>query len=374
MDSNRKEIRLFYLSFSIFQFANSIVQIFIPLYFYNKGFSLSSILLFFAITQVGRLAFLPVAAWLSSSYGAKRIMSVSFIFSIIYYIFLGMVENVSGAFYASAFIFGSVQALQWLPFLVHLSKMSPNENRGKIYSKLNSYTTIGNALGPLLGGFIISFYGFKFVFYAVIALILPAIYFLLLTPEISKIRKIKFSLVSVRKIYPDMIANGAFNFEIYLGNTIWPIFIFVILPQYNTIGLIQTASLFMSLVALHFIGKWTDRSSRKKVLLWGSVLNSFTGFFRIYANSFLSIFMLNSAAIFTGTLQGIPWNVKLQEHMDEEPRTEYVAIFEIGGALIAFLGLLTFAVISIFLPFRDVLVYGIIISAISGLFVNLIRK
>jgi len=374
MDSNRKEIRLFYLSFSIFQFANSIVQIFIPLYFYNKGFSLFSILLFFAVTQAGRLVFLPIAAWFSSSYGAKRVMSVSFIFSVIYYIFLGKVESISGIFYASAFIFGAVQALQWLPFLVHLSKISPNENKGKIYSKLNMYTTIANALGPVLGGFIISSCGFKSVFYVVIALIIPAIYFLLITPEISKIRKIKFGLVSVKKIYPDMIANGGFNFQVYLSNIIWPIFIFVVLPQYNTIGFIQTVSLFMSLITLQLIGKWTDRSRRKKVLFWGSAFNSTASFLRIFANSFSSIFILNSASIFTGTLQAIPWNVKLQEHMEKEPRTEYVAIFEIGGAFLAFSGLLVFAAISIFLPFRDVLFYGIIASSLSGLFVNLIRE
>lgn len=371
---SNNEIKLFYLSFSIFQFANSIVQIFIPLYLYNKGFSLYSILIFFAVTQVGRLIFLPIAAWLSSSYGAKRIMSISFIFSIFYYIFLGKVEGISYVFYFSAFLFGAVQALQWLPFLVHLSKISPNEDKGKIYSKLNIYTTIGNALGPLLGGYIISSYGFKSVFYVVIALIVPAIYFLLITPEVSKMRKIKFSLISVKKIYPDMIANGAFNFQTYLGNIIWPIFIFVVLPQYNTIGFIQTASLFMSLVTLHFIGKLTDRSRRKKVLLWGSAINSLTSLFRIFANSFFSVFIINSASIFTGTLQAIPWNVKLQEHMEKEPRTEYVAVFEIGGTLINFLALSLFAAIAIFLPFKDVLFYGIIAGSLSGLFVNLIRE
>lgn len=374
MTQDYKEIKLFYLSFSIFQFANSIVQIFIPLYFYNKGFSLYSIILFFAITQAGRLVFLPAAAWLSSSFGAKRIMSVSFIFSIIYYVFLQKVDNVSGAFYLSAFIFGAVQALQWLPFLVHLSKISPNENKGKIYSKLNMYTTIANAMGPLLGGYIISFYGFNSIFYVVIALIIPAIYFLLITPEVSKVRRIKFSLISIKKIYPDMVANGGFNLQVYLSNTIWPIFIFMILPQYNAIGFIQTSSLFLSLITLHLIGKWTDRSRRKKVLLWGSVFNSIASFLRIFSNSFLSIFMLNSVAIFTGTLQAIPWNVKLQEHMEKEPRTEYVAIFEVGGTIIAFLGLSVFAFISIFLPFRDVLFYGIVVSSLSGLFVNLIRE
>lgn len=374
MASKYDEIKLFYLSYGIFQFANSIVQIFVPLYFYNKGFSLFYIIIFFAITQIGRLVLLPVSAWLSSLYGAKRVMSVSLILTIIYYVFLEKIEIVSAVFYLSAFIFGAIQALQSLPFLVHLSKISPQENKGKIFGTLNIYTSIANALGPFLGGFIISYYGFKSVFYVVIALILPSIYLLLLTPEVTKIRKIDFSAVCRSSILSDLVANGAFNFQVFLGNAVWPIFIFVILPEYNTIGFMQTVSISFSLITFHFIGKWTDRSRRKKVLAWGSVSNSLAGFFRIFANSFPSIFLINTVSIFTGAMQAIPWNVKVQEHMDRESRTEYAACFEMGGAFLTLAGLLVFALISEALPFNDVLVYSLAVSSLVGLLVNLIRE
>ncbi len=167
-------------------------------------------------------------------------------------------------FYLSAIIFGAIQALLWLPFLIHLSKISPNEKKGRIFSKLNMYSAVANASGPILGGFIISFYGFEYVFYLVIGIVLFAIYFLSLTPEVSKIRKVNFKLINIKKVYPDLIANGAFNFQVYLANTLWPIFIFLILPQYNTIGFIQTVSVFLSLIALHYSGKWTDKFNRKK--------------------------------------------------------------------------------------------------------------
>jgi len=373
MDSNLKEIKLFYLSFSIYNFASSIVQIFIPLYFFGKGFSLSLILLFFALMQISRIIFLPFAAWFSSSFGAKKTLSISFVLSIAFYAFLQKVSGLSFDFYASALLYGAVYAFLCLPWLIHLSKISPNENKGKIFGRLNIYSSIAGALGPVLGGFIISLYGFEYVFYIVIGLIIPAIYLLALTPEVSKIRKINFKLISVGKVYPDLIANGAFNFQMFLGE-VWPIFIFLILPQYNTVGFIQTVSLIISLITFHFIGKWTDKFKRKKVLLAGSALNGLVGSLRVFANSFLDVFVLNSASIFTGALQSIPWNVKLQEHMEKEPRVEYTAIFEIGGSAVAFACLMLFIFFPQNVPLHDALIYGIVISSLAGLFVNLIRE
>lgn len=374
MASNRSEIKLFYLSFSIFQFANSIAQIFVPLYFYNKGFSIFYIIIFFAVSQAGRLFFLPASAWLSSSFGAKKIMSHSFILSVAYYFLLAKVESVSAIFFVTAITFGAIQALQWLPFLVHLSKISPNEDKGKIYGRLNMYSSIANGLGPVIGGLAISAWGFGYIFYLVIALIIPAIYLMVITPEVSKIRKINFKLISPRKIYPDMIGNGGFNIQLYLGNTLWPIFMFLVLPQYGTIGFVQTASLLISIITFHLIGKWTDKFRRKTVLFWGSVSNCLVGCIKIFAGSFLGVFLVNSASIFTGALQAIPWSVKLQEHMDREPRTEYVAYFEMGGALITLAGLLLFAYLTSHLSLNSVLIIGIIASSVSGLFVNIIRE
>lgn len=60
--------------------------------------------------------------------------------------------------------------------------------------------------------------------------------------------------------------------------------------------------------------------------------------------------------------------------MEREPRTEYVAIFEIGGAFITFVGLFVFIFTIQFISLKDALIYGIIISSLSSLFVNLIRE
>ncbi len=374
MDSNLKEIKLFYASLGIFNFATSIIEIFIPLYFLDKGFSVSSILLFFALTQLGRFVFLPLGAWLSCSFGAKKIMSMAFVLSIVFYMLLREISDLSFNFYFSSVFYGMIQAFLWLTILVHLSKISPDKDKGKIVGRLSVYTAIASATCPVLGGLVIAAYGFSSAFLLVVLLIIPSIFLLLITPERSKIRKIHFGSVNIKKVYPDLIANGFFNFQEFLGLIVWPIFIFIILPQYNTIGFIQTIALFVSIIAFHFIGNLTDKVRRKKILFYGSMANSAVSISRVFASSFASIFLFNTASIFTKALQDIPWSVKVQEHMEKESRTEYAAIFEMGGALVTFAGLLIFMFAIQLVSLKDALIYGIIISSVSGLFVNLIRK
>ncbi|MCK5084852.1 MAG: MFS transporter [Candidatus Pacebacteria bacterium] len=371
---NIKEIKLFYASNGFFNFASSIVGIFIPIYLFEKGYSLSFIILFFVLVQFSRLIFLPISAWLSSAIGAKKVISLSFIASIIFYLILDKIDHLSNGFYLSALIYGMVQAFLYLPFLVHLSKMSPDNDRGKILGKLNIYSAIAGALGPIFGGIIISSYGFSAGFSIVILFLIPAVLTLLLTPEISKIRKINFRLINIKKIYPDLIANGFLNFQIYLGYVVWSIFIFLIVSEYDKIGLIQTISLFVSIAVFYILGIWVDKFDRKKVLMWGSLISVFADLMRVFASSFASILLLNTSSIAFEKAKRMAWDAKIQEHMDREPRTEYVCFFEMGGAFVTFIFLILFMLLIQSLSLKDALFCGIIVSSLSGIFINLIRK
>lgn len=368
------ELKIFYASIFFFNFASSILQIFIPLYLFGKGLSVGLILLFFAVSQIGRLASLPICAHLSSSFGAKKNLILAYILTIFYFLFLQNVKDLSLYFWLSAFIFGVTQSFFWLPYLVHQSKISPDEKRGKIAARLRIYSAVAFAAGPFLGGIMIAAAGFNYAFFFAILMLVPAIVLLLLTPEVSKIRKIKFGLVRVSKVYPDLIANGFFNLQAFLNFAIWPIFIFLIVSSYQTIGFIQTASSLIGLSAFWLVGNWTDKFNRGKVLFLGTVSNSTVGLLRPLANSLPGVLLLNTASVFTDNLQAIPWNVKLQEHLDQDARTEYMFIFEVGGAILTLLGFLIFIALTQTMPLKDVLVYGLIFSALAGLGANIVRK
>lgn len=371
---NYKELKIFYISVSLYNFAFAIISLFIPLYFFEKGFSISLIFLFYAVSQAGRLIALPIAAYFSSAYGAKRMISVALILQIIHFLFLHRIDYLEVNFFASALILGVVQSFLWPPYWIHLSKISPNENRGKILGKLNIFISIVTAFSPFVGGLVIANYGFGSAFLLVAILIVPAIALLLSTPEVSKIRKVNFRLVSLRKIYPDLIANGFVNIQDYSNNVLWPIFIFVIIPQYGSIGFMQAVSLLFSIAAFYYAGVWTDKHDRMKLMLWGSILNSFIGIVRIFAVSFLQVFAFNILNLFTGNLKGVPFTAKFQEHLDEEARTEYMFLFDIGGIFITLIGFLILTFLFSSMPLKESLAFGLIVASVSGLFVNFMRK
>lgn len=122
----KEELKIFYASIFFFNFASSILQIFIPLYLFGKGFSVGLILLFFAVSQIGRLVSLPICVHLSSSFSAKKNLVLAYVLTIFYFLFLQSVKDVSLYFWLSALIFGVSQSFFWLPYLVHQSKISPN--------------------------------------------------------------------------------------------------------------------------------------------------------------------------------------------------------------------------------------------------------
>ncbi|MCK5475685.1 MAG: MFS transporter [Candidatus Pacebacteria bacterium] len=370
-----KEIKNFYLSVGVFSFATSIIEIFVPLYLLiDKDFSLTSVILFYIAVQFGRIIFLPLSAYLSSRFGAKKIISFAFILSAIFYALLQRIDHSPVIFYSCALIFGAFFAFLWIPYLVHLSKISPNGIRGKIIGRINIFTALARAFGPIFGGIIISVYGFEYGFALVILLIIPSIYLLLSTPEKSKIRKINFRLINIKKIFPDLIANGFYNFQNFLNFLIWPAFIFLIVPYYNQIGFIQTVSLLISIIAFALAGRWTDKFDRKKFLFWSNIFDMLINALRIFANSFASIFLVNIAKNFSWSFRKIPYHAKIYEHMDEEPRTEYVFFLELSGAFFTLFGFLLFVFLIQSLSLKDALLYGIIISAIAGLPVSLLRK
>lgn len=180
--------------------------------------------------------------------------------------------------------------------------------------------------------------------------------------------------MSLRKIYPDLVANGFDNIQQYLNNALWPIFIFIIVPQYKSIGLIQTVSLFFSIVVFYFVGVLVDKFNRNKLLLLGSISNSAVGAIRVFASSFSQVFIFNTMAIFTDNLKSTPFITKFQEHMDQDARIEYMFLFEIGGTIITLVGLAIMAILFASMPIKESLVFGLIIASISGLFINFVRK
>jgi MFS family permease len=371
-----RELRFFYWSMTIFSLGISLLQIFIPLYLYKQQVSVPWIIAFFAILNGCRFIAALFAGMISSQAGAKRTMLIGFALQAISYILLLTVSTVNVLFFCTSALLGIAYAFLWIPYHIHFSKISSLPERGQIIGKMNIYISLATALGPLLGGVLVIYFGFNIAFVLAAILLLVAGGLLLKTPEISVIRKLNLKLEMFRRIFLDTIANGFYNFQFFLIAVVWPLYIFIFVPDYFSIGSIQTVSLFIGSVSFYIAGLWTDRMSYKKVLLLSSVVNSLISGLRVFANNLLSIVVFNIATTSTGSIQSVPWTAKFYEHLSKELRIEYCVQFEMGGAIVSALGMGLLASIFMMGGFSilNMLVIAIIFSAVAGLLINLIRS
>ena len=172
-----KELGELYASVALRSLALSITGIFVPLYLLVElGHSLNKVLVFFIISSFVWMLLVPVSAKIMFRIGIKYTLLLSVIFFIIFYLMLLMLEYKSALFYYVAIISGISPPLFWTSFHLDFIRSSDRGHRGEevsIYYFLAFVTTL---IGPLVGGLVLTYYGFTILFIVVsLVIILSAL-------------------------------------------------------------------------------------------------------------------------------------------------------------------------------------------------------
>lgn len=116
----------------------------------------------------------------------------------------------------------------------------------------------------------------------------------------------------------DSIAFAAFGFDVGVNMFIWPIFLFIIAINFETMGLITSGALFLSLLFALYIGEATDQFSRKRLLRIGSVLTAIVWFIKAFVRTAFNAFLAHTAYHFAFTSSGIPFSAIMYDKASED--------------------------------------------------------
>jgi MFS family permease len=164
-------------------------------------------------------------------------------------------------------------------------------------------------LGPAFGGVVIAAFGFKVLFIIAVFLILLSNIPLLLTPEKFKPVPFPYKEAMKRLVQPEnrrrLFAYMGFGEE-HLAGYLWPIFIFLVIKEYASIGFLVSASVFVATILTLYIGRVTDGESRREVLKIGVIFTFFTWLMRILVVSGVGVFMSDSLYRISRRAVGVP--------------------------------------------------------------------
>ncbi len=299
----RQELTQVYLAMAIRSFAVSLTSLFVPLYLYKElGYTLQQTLLFFVFYSLIFAISTPLAAKFCARYGVKHCVLLSVPFYLGYIILLQLLPVMATPLILISTLLGISLALYWMGMNLVFQCVTDHKHRGEQVGKQMGVTILATMIGPLMGGLIIEYLGFTFLF-------IIATLFLILGAGILFLSKDKhipyhFSLRRLfdKKQWGDSVYFVSKGTRVMAEGVVWPLMVFMILGSYVSLGLMGTVFSLVSAVLVWIVGKYSDHGDKRMIVWWSCGFESLTWFLRSFVSSVSGVFGIS---IFAGVTEGV---------------------------------------------------------------------
>ncbi len=344
----RKEIEHLYASMAIGNLAQSIITIFEPIFLYSVlGFTIEEVLLFMGAVYAVYGIIIPFGGKIASRFGYAHSIFFSIPFQILVWFMIIGAEHHLYWIYIAPVVFAIQKSLFWPAFHASLARFANGEQRGREFSMMYAIMNLVQIVGPLLGGFLSIKYGLEGVFvFASIVYVCSAIP-LFWTKEIFVPKMYHYQDTwNLYKIYPLKFLGYLGFGEELLVLTIWPIFIYIVVNNYQDTGALVTVATLVATALALYIGVYMDGHSKRSVLKIGGIFYALSWLARLPLVSPFGIFITDALSRTAKSLVFIPLSALTYERAESTHIMPYVIGFEqalaFGKFAAAMLGMIIF--------------------------------
>src|SRR3989338_1265319 len=302
-----REVKELYWNTGLFNLAINLAYIFEPIYLITLGYSVVDIMYFYLMVYVAYALFVIPITKVTSIIGYKHAMLYAAIFQITYWLTLYGIESEPLLFYVAPILFAFQKSLFWPPYNADVALNNVKIQRVREVGVLFSVIEFAAILGPILGGFISYQFGFLILFVCAATLTVISVYPLFLSPEIYTRHEFRFkNFWRIFRLYPRNFFGYWGYAEDLMLMTLWPIFIFTIVPKFSSIGIIVTFASVIAVMLMLYLGRILDRYQKLNLLPTAAVFYGLTWVFRIFANSFSGVVIFDVLTRVGKAFIGVP--------------------------------------------------------------------
>lgn len=344
----RPEIEHLYGAVAIGNLAQAIITLFEPIFLYHVvGLNVPEVLLFTAGVYALYALLLPLGGKIAAKFGYAHALFFSIPFQIFFWFLILASQQRVGLLIAAALALAIQKSLYWPALHSSLARFSRSKQRGREFSLMYAIMNLMQIIGPMIGGFLSAILGIQSIF-----IICSIIYFCSAGPlfwsrEVFIPKPYKYhDTWNLYKKYPAKFL-GYFGFgEELLVLTIWPIFIYLIVTNYQDTGALVTVATLVATGLGLYIGFYTDKHSKESLLKAGTLIYTLTWLAKIPVLSSFGAFIADALSRTTKSLVFIPASTLTYERAEETHIMPYVIGFEqmlaIGKLIAALLGMAVF--------------------------------
>ncbi len=270
--------------------AEGVSSIFIPLFLISQGYSLTSVFGYLFLLSLFWLVSQLAGTRLIQKLGIRGAIVLSIVASIIQYILLFLLVKYHVPLILVAFFGGLAVTLFWLPFRIAFIQLLAHHNTAKSVGASNALLILAGGITPLIGGAVATLFGTDALYGAAIVLFLLSIIPLFF---LRNLRVPKPKPVSIKKVLPDLMANGAFNVDDAAEFNVWPLFIFLFLPSYVGVGALASVTLLAAIGISLYTGAREEKKGVYHYMKRGSWLATVANFLRVLVSAAAHVFGVN---------------------------------------------------------------------------------
>ncbi|MBI2484328.1 MFS transporter [Candidatus Uhrbacteria bacterium] len=291
-----RELKKLYVATTILNFALAAGVLFEPIYLYSNGYPVWWMALFYLGVYAVYFFLMPLGGKVVMRKGFEHGIMYGSAFLILYLIFLLNIGShplfIALAILASAF----QKTMFWPGYHADFAYFSQADERAKEIGIIAILDSVAYVLGPLVGGIVVSVFGFTALFAGMSVVILLSNIPLLITRE-----RFSKGVFPYMQPYKDIVAKKNLRETIgYLGFgeelivlLVWPVFIYVTIQDYLQTGLaVATSTLITSLVIL-YVGRLSDGGKQAGVYHVGVVFVALAWVFRLLVRGAPSVIMVD---------------------------------------------------------------------------------
>lgn len=288
IDEFRDELKELYLHRALRAFGESLVSVFIPIYIIKLGFPIEMALLYLIARYAFQLIAVPLVMVSDGRIGLKHTILISSFLIIGLIVFLHSCFVISTTSILILGLLGGIDvSFYWIPLNIEFGLYSKDGRRGRETAMLSILPRIGKVFAPVVSAFVIVSYGFQSLLVVASVIIIGSMVPLFLTREHWVRRKPLKSLFIKKnlKFTGMLVAKGFFS----ACMIVWPIFTFLFMDDYVSIGSIISLQIFVSILATALIGRFSDRFDMSKIFRFVGAFAAISFFSLIFVRTPLQL-------------------------------------------------------------------------------------
>lgn len=385
-DKEMTEVGLFLLFVNL---GKSLIAIsFIYHLYENLHFEVWQIFLFYFFTQLPFVLSGPFVGKIVGKIGLKHSISLRSFGSMLFYLSLPILLSTdfwqSILFLFPIFIFRAIgRNTSNIAYDIFMTHHLNKGKSGKSVAWMQIAIMMASVIAPILGAVITANWGFDWVTYFGVVLMIFSAVVLYLTPD----EKFKVPYTSNRLISDTLNKTPRTLFYSEWGRcffdgvlwVVWPVFLILIFAgQLVHMGILVGCSSGVAMILAFFIGKKLDKKNTNtgNVLKWGAYRSTFLNFFRAIWLEPITISIVDALSKVNDQTIKIPYNVELYKWLHAKNTFERAHIRRIIAEYFYTIPLLFFTII--FMIFRDapvwIFVFIFALSAFSLSFTSQILR